>query len=85
MWHGIWRTQTYCFQDSVVGPYSILVQMGQTLQSSFPDLPKGLEEKGLKKMARAFLRGAQWPCPGICLSPAPSGVQEVSSENELLN
>lgn len=64
---------------------SILVQTGQTLQSSFPDLPKGLEEKGLKKMARAFLRGAQWPCPGICLSPAPSGVQEVSSENELLN
>lgn len=31
---------------------SILVQTGQTLQSSFPDLPKGLEEKDLASVLR---------------------------------
>lgn len=55
------------------------------IKSSFPDLAEVLEEKGLKKMTRAFLRGAQWPYLGIYLSPRPLGVQEVSSENELLN
>lgn len=36
---------------------STLVQRGQTLESSFPDVVLG--EKGQEKMTRVFLRGAQ--------------------------
>lgn len=46
------------------------------------------EEKRLEKTASAFLRGARWPCPAICLSPGSTGNQEVGSvslENELLS
>lgn len=37
---------------------STLVQRGQTLESSFPEVVLG-EEKGQEKMTRGFLRGAQ--------------------------
>ena len=49
---------------TLVGPrtssldLSTLVQRGQRLESSFPDVVLG-EEKGQEKMTRVFLRGAQ--------------------------
>lgn len=50
--------------DTLVGSrtlsldFSILVQRGQTLESSFPEVVLR-EEKGQEKMTRVFLRGAQ--------------------------
>lgn len=45
-----WQT---CWSQDFVWDLSILVRGGGTLQSSFPNLPEVLEEKGLKKKAGA--------------------------------
>lgn len=76
-WHLAWHGKVVGRRALLWG-LSTLVQRGQTLRLPFPDLPEVLEEKRLKKKARGFLRGAQCPCPGVCLCPGQQGCKKLA-------